>query len=275
MAMLQVNRSADASEYVETSFWRHGAVVNERFQARWREIMPADKPPPNMEHFLEFMARDLGIKRGTMVETAQAHENELSDDRQARETRDEANETLFATYNEMLEVIVAIYGPTEATTRGFGAGAERHSSRLVRQVGTALQNLGQLPREEPIPPPEGKEKMALTPGAIIDTLETPYKALESALAGVRDEVRESQETQLAKEVAYGEHVTTFSTHAKCGEMIYRMVGLEKEAAQIKPSSRRPGQREATEDEPPPAGDDAGGGEAPAPAPVAPAPAPLP
>lgn len=127
----------------------------------------------------------------------------------------------------------------------------------MRQVGTVLINLKELP-DEPIPAPEGKEGLALRPSQLISMLEPPYLKVKEATRLLVVETRKFQQTKKVKDEAYDRHVANFTTHAKCGEMLYRMAGMDAEAAQIKPSTRRPGQREVvdgTSDEDGPPDDD--------------------
>ena len=249
MAMLRNNRAADSSLAVEESLWQNGPEVNRRFAERWRLVMPEDKPPPNMEHFTEFMALDLARTRGTMVVGAQEHEIETGGDVSARALRDHAHKKANASYLDGRDLYVSIYGRESAEAVGFAFPMEKSPTRLMRRMGTVTRSLGRLP-DEPIPAPEGKEELAVKPSVIIGMLEPPRQELRQATRRMVTERRNAQKTKKVKDETFGEHIANFRTHAKCGEMIYRMVGLKREADQIKPSQRRPGRRAADEEQKP-------------------------
>ncbi len=243
MSMLTIDKDADSSVFVEESFWQNKPEINEKFAERWTELMPADKPPPNMEDFLEFMALDLRDKREVMVTVAQEHEAELGGKPEIRTQQVEGQEVLSDLYQGMRDYYTGVYGREAAEAVGFQFQTERYAPRLVRQVGTVLLSLKKLP-DEPIPAPEGKEHLAMAPSAIISTLETPYLELAKAVKETVADTRVGEKSVTTKDGARKEHKKTLSTHAKCGEMIYRMVGLEKEATQIRRSRRRPAKRDA-------------------------------
>ena len=243
MPMLSVDRAAQASEFTEESFWQNGSEVNRRFAERWNAVMPEDKPAPNMEHFLEFMARDLKASREVSVATAEDHETQLGGDREVKIERSETHTELNSAYLDTRTIIESIYGRPAALKMGFSYPRSENPYRFGRQTATVIRAFQALPQEEPIPAPEGKEQLALTPGAILAVLEPPFKRFKVLLKNNLKEVRRSQKSQVAKQEAYDTQVKRYSTHSKCGEMVYRMVGLERFADQIKPSTRRPGMRE--------------------------------
>jgi len=254
MAMLTVNRAADSSIFVEESFWYHKSEVDRRFAERWRQVMPEDKPAPNIEHFLEFMALDLGESRETMVVTAQVHVTRSGGDGEVRVQRNEGHAELNAVYLDGRGLYVSVYGRKAAEALGFTFPTEQVPTRLVRQVGTVLMSLELLP-DEPMPAPAGKEGLAFRPSQLISMLEPPYLKVKELTRQLVVETRKVQHTQKVKDDAFDHHVANFTTHARCGEMLYRMAGMDTEAAQIKPSTRRPGQREvvdgtSNEDAPP-------------------------
>ncbi len=237
MPMRTIDLEADSSVFAEESFRQNKTEVNEKFAARWTELMPADKPPPNMEHFLEFMALDLQDKRQTMVTAAQEHETEIGGAPEVRAQQEEDHGVLNGLYIEMRDYYTSIYGRTAAEAVGFGFQTEQYPSHLVRQVGTVLLALKKLP-DEPMPAPEGKEHLAIKPTDIISVLETPYLELEEIVMKKVADTRVGEKSLKTKGDAYKDHKKALSTHAKCGEMIYRMVGLEKEATQIRRTRRR-------------------------------------
>jgi len=245
MAMLTVNRAADSSVFVEESFWLNKSDVDRRVAERWRQIMPEDKSPPNMEHFLEFMALDLAESREAMVVAAQVHVTKSGGDGVVRVNRNEGQTELAARYLDGRDLYASIYGRKAAEALGFTFPTERVPTRLMRQVGTVLMNLKELP-DEPIPAPKGKEELALKPSQLISTLEPPYLKVKAMTRQLVVETRKFQKTKKVKDEAYDRHVANFTTHAKCGEMLYRMAGMDVEASQVKPSTRRPGQREVVE-----------------------------
>ncbi len=245
MSMRTIDRDADSSVFVEESFWQNKTEVNGNFAERWTELMPADKPPPNMEHFLEFMALDLKDKRQTMVIAAQEHETEIGGKPETRAQHEEGQGVLNGLYIEMRDYYTSVYGRESAEAVGFGFQTEQVASHLVRQVGTVLMTLKKLP-DEPMPAPKGKEHLAITPSDIISVLETPYLGLAKAVKEKVVETRVGQKSKTTKDGTHREHKKTLGTHAKCGEMIYRMVGLEKEATQIRRARRRKAKSEAAE-----------------------------
>lgn len=254
MPMLTVDKAAQASEFTEESFWQHGSEVNRRFTERWRELMPEEKPVPNMQDFLEFMARDLKASREASVATAQDHEIQLGGDSGLRVEREEAFTEAASVYVDTRSIVESIYGREGARKLGFSFPRSENSYRFRRQMAMVLRAFRALPQDEPVPAPAGKEALAVLPSYVVDALEPRYERLKTVLKAILTETRRAQKSQTAKQEAYETQVKRYSMHAKCGEMIYRMVGLEKFADQIKPSTRRPGQREVdvegTEDDAP-------------------------
>ena len=122
MALLKVNRAADSSIFVEESFWYHKSEVDRRFAERWRQVMPEDKPAPNMEHFLEFMALDLAASRETMVVTAQVHVTKSGGDGEVRVQRNEGQD-LGPRQNPTLNIQDS--GSHETVDRPRGPGRPR------------------------------------------------------------------------------------------------------------------------------------------------------
>ena len=95
--------------------------------------------------------------------------------------------------------------------------------------------------------------LACKPSHVIGVLQPPYQRLRDVVKKLVTETRRSQRIKKSKKNTYDRHVGKFSTHAKCSEMIFRMTGMDTEADQVKPSPRRPGQRDAVvdpRDEPP-------------------------
>lgn len=244
MPMLTVDKAADSSLFTEESFWQNGPEVHDAFTKRWIAVMPEEKLPPNMVDFLEFLALDLSGSRTEMVDSAQDHEIKLGGDSEMRSERDGAYSGLNTVYLDERGLFVSIYGRPAAKAMGFSFPRHEHPARFGRQTGMLLRNLKKLDPEVPIPAPEGKEELAIKPSRIIKALEGPHKRLKDALKAVLVDVRKSQKTHKAKDKALSRQVKNFSTHAKCGEMIYRIVGLEPEADQVRPSVRQPGQRAA-------------------------------
>lgn len=249
MAMLGVDKAADSSVFTEESFLQHGPEVNQGFASMWIEVMPAETPPPDMASFLKFLALGLGTSRGEMVGTAQAHETKLGANSVIRVKRDECQSDLIERYIDTRTIYEIIYGREKAMAMGFSFPRKDVPSRFGRQASMVINNFKALPPGEPIVgTKKGKEQMALKPEDVIDVLELPYNQLSESLRRLVTGIRESQTTQKLKEDCYNKQIKRYSMHAKCGEMIYRMVGLDKFADQIKPSIRRPGLRAVTEPE---------------------------
>ncbi len=238
MPMRTIDRDADSSAFVEESFWQNKTEVNENFAERWAELMPADKPPPDMEHFLEFMALDLQDRRQAMVRAALEHETEVAGDVETRVQKMEERADLKDLYQGMRDFYTSVYGREAAGAVGFDFRTEKYAPRLVRQVKTVLLAMSKLP-DEPIPAPKGKEHLAMKPSQVISALETPHLELDKTLKRTVEDTRLGQKSKKAKDVAHQQHKKTLSAHSKCGEGVYRMVGLEKEATQIRRARRKP------------------------------------
>ena len=243
MPMLMIGRDAESSVFVEESFWqnKNKPEVNEKFAERWTELMSADKPPPNMEHFLEFMALDLQDRRKTMVAAALEHEAEIAGDIETRNLTLDEQGHLSDLYQGMRDYYTRVYGLDGAKAVGFSTKTERYAPRLVEQVEKVLVAMGKLP-DEPIPAPKGKEHLAMKPSQVISALDTPYRELAKAVKQTVVDTRLGQKSKKAKDDAHKKHKKTLSTHAKCGQGIYRMVGLDEEARQIRRSRRRPAKK---------------------------------
>jgi hypothetical protein len=256
MAYKTVNRAADSGLFVVESLRTYKDEVHDRLVARWRARRP-DEEPPRFDLVIDFMADELSDSRVEMVSGLEQHINETAVDRVDRKEREEAVSEARSWYQYFRDHCLNAYGSEETQVMGFALLTEEHPRRLGRQVERALNFFkGRDPEERILPKEPLKAEGALRAGYVVEVLSPRLERLNAVLEALLTEGKMTEKAFLHKERLREDFVERFNTHAKCSEMLYRWAGLDREAKRIKPSTRRPGQREE-EVEGPDAGSEAG------------------
>ena len=257
MAYLKMNRAADSGLFVVESMRTYKDVVHENLVTLWRDLRPGEEPP-RFDLMIELMADDLNLSRTDMTSGLEHHINETSGDRVDRKERDDAVADLRFWYQVFRDHCLNAYGEEETLAMGFASVTEEHPRRLARQTQRAINFFAGRDPEERIPPKDPKKaELALRAGYVVEVLTPLLERLTGLLEALLSEARMTEKAFLHKERLHDNFVGKFTTHAKCSEMLYRWAGLDREAKRIKPSTRRPGQREE-EVEGPDAGSEADG-----------------
>jgi len=88
-------------------------------------------------------------------------------------------------------------------------------------------------------------------GYIVSVLEPPHDRLAEVLGSWIRQRKGTEKALIRKDAALETYKRKFSIYAANAESLYRWAGLYEEAKRIKPSTRRPGQRQVDEDLQPP------------------------
>lgn len=243
MAYIKFNRSADSSLLTEASFRQNKDEVQSRLEIQWSVRRP-EAPVPRADELLDFMADDLEDSRTQMLGSLSAHLNETDKIVLPRDDRQGAFKDLRYWYQFARDIYVDIYGEEEARGKGFVLVTERHPWRLARGTRRVIGNFKEMdPEAKIMPKDEPKEPMAITAGYVVSLLESPCQKLEDVLSSLVYDSRETDKTLIRKNADYDVYEKKYTRYAGLGEALYRAVGMDEEAARIRPSVRRPGLRE--------------------------------
>lgn len=257
MAYLKMNRAADSGLFVVESLRTYKDVVHDSLVAKWAAKRPGEEPP-RFDLVIDFMAEDLSDARVDMVAGLERFLNETSGDKVDRKEREDSVQDLRFWYRFFRDYCLNSYSQEETQAMGFALATEEHPWRLARQAERTINFFkGHDPEERIQPLNPKKAEAALRAGWVVEVLTPLYERLVKVLEALLGESRNEEKAFLHKERMHEAFVERFTVHAKCCEMLYRWAGLVEEAKRIKPSSRRPGQREE-EVEVPDAGSEADG-----------------
>lgn len=249
MAYFTMNRAADSGLFVVESIRQNKDTVHERIVNLWEEKRPGETPP-DVGALLGFMADDLDEDRVEMVESLGIYLNESSANEASNVERSGAVQDMRHWYQHARGACLNVCTDERTKEMGFDLATEQHPWRLERQAQRAISVFKGLDPEAKIETTDPqKQEVAPTHGYIVRVLEPPHDRLVEVLGDWIGQRRGTEKALIRKDAALASYQRKFSIYAKCGEMLYRWVGLEEEAKRIKPSTRRPGQR-AEDDEGP-------------------------
>ncbi len=251
MSYLKMNRAADSGLFVVESLRTYKDVVHDSLAAKWKAKRPEEEPP-RVDLVIDFMAEDLSDSRVAMVSGLERFLNETSGDKVDRKEREDSVQDLRFWYRYFRDHCLNTYGEEETLAMGFALVTEEHPWRLARQAERAINFFQDHDPDEQIAPKDPrKAEGALRAGWVVEVLRPLHGRLVGVLEALLSESRNEEKAFLHKERLHEVFVDKFTVYAKCSEMLYRWAGLDEEAKRIKPSARRPGQREEVAEEPDP------------------------
>ena len=248
MAYQTMNKMADSGLFVVESIHQYKHTVHENITIDWRRRRPEEEPP-NFLQQLDFMAEDLDASRGGLVSSLEAYLNESSVNTDFTEVRDDAAGDMSRWYQFIRDICLKSCGEKATKELGFNLVTERHPWRLDRQAQRAINVAkkhdpdAKVEVDDPI-----KQEAAVRYGYIVTVLEPPHERLAGILETWIRQRKGTEKTLIRKDAALETYQRKFSIYAANAESLYRWAGLDEEAKRIKPSLRKPGQRQVEDSE---------------------------
>ena len=227
----------------------HGAVAADAVAQALAGVLEKGEKQPDVGLLLELCTRVLDRSIGQVVATDKANEAELADDAEPRERRDELAATLGADIVELKEIATGILGRAVLRPLRLEGNTPRDPVVLLRHAEGVVEALktAELPKSRVRGARFRAKEWA-------ERLDGTIGGLKAALQDVARETREAEATLVAKNRALAEHDRIFGDVATLVAAVLRMGGEVELAARVRPSSRRPGQTVAVEEEAAAAGD---------------------
>lgn len=236
-------KSADA---VLSSIETHGDAAAKSLVPFFKGLLKKGETAPDIAFLLTLFGRALVRDSAAAVAADDAHEREKSDDDAPRAARDAA----------AVEVREACVHARDAVSTAHGTGAHKllgmasppplatDGAALVRWADGAATALA----DATIKLPAAKPGIHLDRGALARGITAHLDALRTALADVERERRELEGTQTEKNRAIERYDATFSIVANITSAVLRAADMHDQADRVRPSARRPGRTEATDDD---------------------------
>lgn len=224
-----VASAADAhADHIEQAFLeRYGAHLTKKEATG----------PLTLSLTVKVIGRALRGACNTLVQASDAHDAELADDAEPRETRDASAAALTSTLVGYRGTLETVYGAAGSKLVGFDGRVPTDPKQVLavaRKVRTELRK------------PKLKWPKPVTAGVKIDVthwaaaLDAPIATLEAAQKDIAREAREAQVTIDAKSKAMDANDEVFKRGAELISAALYVVGDDEHAARVRPSARRPG-----------------------------------
>lgn len=226
---------------VEASVDTHEALIVGSLSTRLDPLLEEGEVPPDYALTLQLLRRYLALHRTQLVHADERHLDELADDAKPRRRREEAAAVVRADVLGLRSALDGGWG----NDRGLElAGVEnrilydpvavlRQGERVVGRMREPDFDLG----------PPRLPGFQFDVEAFLAVLETHCEELRQAVFDFDHEKREGEQTQFAKNQAMEDYNRAFTLTAGLLEAIYRFVGATGLASRVRPSGRRPGQRQ--------------------------------
>ncbi|MEE8507947.1 MAG: hypothetical protein V3T07_02685 [Myxococcota bacterium] len=232
-----------SSEFVEAAITTQGADIGASLAGRLSTSLEEGEEVPDIPLFFTLIGRRMGDFRSAMVDTAQAHADELANDDAFREMRDQAMSSLTGDYVAIRTTFYQAFGPELALAIGFETNVVREPAALELQVDRLVSNLSAPGLELPEPRFAG---VALSPPALVEVFQPNLDKLKAARAALDREVRKSDKTLVVKNQAVEAYDREFLILSRCLEAAFVLGGEPDLAKRVRPSLRRPGRRQEVE-----------------------------
>ena len=233
-----------SSEFVESAVSTQGAGIGASLADRLSPSLQEGEEMPDIPLFFSLIGRRMGDFRTAMVDTAEAHANELANDDEYRKMRDEAVAGLTTDYVAIRTTFYQTFGPELTLAIGFESNVAREPAAIELQVDRLMTNLSDPGLELPEPRFDG---VTLAPEALVEVFRPNLDTLKTARAALDQEVRKSALTLLAKNQAVEIYDREFLVLSRCLEAAFVLGGEPNLAKRVRPSVRRPGRRKEVED----------------------------
>ncbi len=176
----------------------------------------------------------LALTTTKLVNDDMAHTLELLDDDPHRRERDESVVDLRAFLVSYRSTFTTNYGPEVASAYGLSAPIPEDAKLLVHFA----KNVEELLRTRPLTETPKKKSLTVNPMDVADDVKTSREAVETALANVERERRESQLTQAAKNESMADWSTVYPRSADVIAALFALAGRDELAHTVRPTARR-------------------------------------
>lgn len=239
MPSKQVVDRQKSAEAVIAAAETHAERVGTAAEEKLAPFLKGKQPAPNIKALIALASASLASTKKTMVEADEAHVQELGDDDAPRENRDAAQQALSTELVELREWMTGLFGGAAVRKLGFSDQAPRDAVALSRFAGEVVTAL----KTKPLPAPR-KKGVKWDADESIETLTKLRTSLDGFIADVAREAREAQGTLVTKNNAIAAYDESFREVANLLVGLFEFAGERELADRVRPSTRRPGQREA-------------------------------
>jgi len=241
MPSKQVTDRQKTANAVVAAIDTHASAATNAITTMLSPHLKSGETMPNVALLFSLLGRGFTANIQSLVTTDNTHQTELADDDPARNDRDNAASALRTECVDLREILTGMFGNTIAT-QVLPEAVPRDPVMLARHGQTIEENLTRITLPTSRIPGATLDKPAL-----IARFGLLRQTLEKTIQVVAREVREAQATQSAKDTAIDSFDNYFSMGADVTSSLLRLGGMPDQAAQLRPSARRPGHTVADEE----------------------------
>lgn len=233
---------------VISSIEQHAEKAGEVLAVRFKSVLKKGEVMPDVGLLLALFGRALARDNAAAVAADEAHEDEKADDDAPRKRRDASATLVREACVHARDGVETVYGDgalrlvgmvSPAPGAGDGAGLARWAENAAAKLADMSIHL----------PAAQKRGVSVDRKALAEGIVEHVGALKAALNDVERERRELETTQSRKNAAIEANDETFASAASMTATALRAAGMRDHADKVRPSARRPGRIESTDDEP--------------------------
>jgi hypothetical protein len=246
MSSQEVTDRAKSAAAVTASIDAHAPAVSASIEALFKRVLLKSEAMPDVGFVLTLFGRVLKADSAAAVAADDAHEQEKADDAAPRRARDASAVEVRDGCTFARDSVGTVYGDDALTTLGMASAppAVTDGASLVRWATSAAAKLDDASLKLPKPLKRG---VTVDRSALAEGIREHLATLTRALADVERERRELEGTQAKKNQAVDRYDGTFALVANVTSAVLASAGMPAQAAKVRPSARRPGRVEPSED----------------------------
>lgn len=203
-----------------------------------RQLEPHLEPGeqmPDIKLLLTLLARYLDGSMAELNAAEAEHKTETREDAEAREMREEANDSLYGAVSGLRSGAELVFGPPANKDLGFSGSTPRDPTTLLEFARRVAPRIDKLKGLKPV-----RGGITLDIGDLKAQLAEGIARLDRALKDVARESRETEALLTRKARLQASHDRAFSATAGALESLFRLAGQDELASRVRPSRRRPG-----------------------------------
>lgn len=235
MASRQVTDREKSARSVIAAGETNAEIIQSALSQRLQPFLKPGEKVPDFACAVRLLCASLAAARDGMVAADERHEAELGDDGPVRRERDDSVAGLRAELVDLRSAIVGAYGSAAAAEVFAGPTPEDPVllGRFAGEVADALERVKL--------PPSRVKGVTLAVAETAASLRDGRAQLEGSLESVQREVREGQQSLVARNRAVSAHDGVFQAVARTISGLLLQAGEAELAARVRPSEHRPGQ----------------------------------
>lgn len=247
MASIMVIRRDKSAKLVESAADSHGPMAIDAIVARQSPPVTVGESSEDLRQplglFVGNLRRELTTAREDLVAADQRHLAELDNDRELRSRRDEVVNDLRSDFGQLRDTFRGLFGPDDAAKLALEGPTEREPATVLRVAQDVVLRL----RDPAIALSQPRfQGFTVDTEALVAQLEPKTAELSAIFDELNRQARAAEVTQRQKNLAMEAFDATFLRIARLLEAIFELAGLSDLAARVRPSTHRPGRREADE-----------------------------